>query len=75
MLPRISESYNRITGNASQFINAGVGLIDEQVWVNGKRIEEDSYFKVSNAGLLKYNNFVTGFNTNIYNNTNDFFDT
>jgi hypothetical protein len=50
-------------------------LIDEQVWVNGKRIEEDSYFKVSNAGLLKYNNFVTGFNTNIYNNTNDFFDT
>jgi hypothetical protein len=75
VLPRISESYNRITGNASQFINAGVGLIDEQVWVNGKRIEEDSYFKVSNAGLLKYNNFVTGFNTNIYNNTNDFFDT
>tara|TARA_Y100000592_G_scaffold14317_2_gene20373 strand:- start:2540 stop:4543 length:2004 start_codon:yes stop_codon:yes gene_type:complete len=75
VLPRISESYNRITGNASQFINAGVGLIDEQVWVNGKRIEEDSYFKVSNVGLLKYNNFVTGFNTNIYNNTNDFFDT
>jgi len=75
ILPRISENYNRITGNISQFVNTQLGLIEEQVWVDGERIGETDYFKVSNAGLLKYDQFITGFDTNIYNNTNNFFNT
>jgi hypothetical protein len=75
-LPRINSDYLNFTGTASQFVNTNISLVEEQVWLNGKRVELDKdYIKVSNLSLLKPSGFVTGFNNTIYNNTNDFFNT
>ena len=51
-----------------------IDLIDEQVWLNGKRIIiNQDYIKVFDQGLSKSPKFITGFNNTIYNNDNNFF--
>ena len=75
-LPRIATDYIHFTGEATQFINTNINLVEEQVWLNRKRVElNKDYIRVSNIGLLKSPQFLSGFNNNIYNNTNDFFNT
>ena len=75
-LPRISDNYIHFTGTANQFINTNIDLVEEQVWLNRKRvILNEDYLKVSNVGLMKSPTFITGFNNTIYNNSNNFFNT
>ena len=75
-LPRISGNYSKFTGEAAQFVNVNMALVDEQVWLNRKRVIVDKdYHKVSKIGLLKSPAFVSGFNNTIYNNDNNFFNT
>tara|TARA_R100000008_G_scaffold86660_1_gene80706 strand:+ start:740 stop:2740 length:2001 start_codon:yes stop_codon:yes gene_type:complete len=75
-LPRISSNFVKFTGTADQFINTHTALVEEQVWLNRKRvILNENYIKVSNIGLMKSPVFVTGFNNVIYNNDNNFFNT
>ncbi len=73
-LPRISENFVKFTGIAEQFVDTNIDLIDEQVWLNGKRIIiNQDYIKVFDQGLSKSPKFITGFNNTIYNNDNNFF--
>ena len=73
-LPRISENFVKFTGVAEQFVDTNIDLIDEQVWLNGKRIIiNQDYIKVFDQGLSKSPKFITGFNNTIYNNDNNFF--
>lgn len=75
-LPRINSSYSRFTGVGDQFINTNVSLIEEQVWLNRKRVLlNKDYIKVSNIGLLKSPKFISGYDNIIYNNSNNFFNT
>ena len=75
-LPRINTDYVRFTGTAEQFVNTNVSLVEEQVWLNRKRIIlNKDYIRVSDIGLLKTPQFISGFNNLVYNNSNDFFNT
>ena len=75
-LPRIETEYSKFTGVAAQFIYTDVALVEEQVWLNRKRkLLNKDYIRVSNIGLLKSPEFISGFNNIIYNNSNNFFNT
>lgn len=75
-LPRINSNYTHITGTANQFVDTQTALIEEQVWLNGKRLVRDQdYIRVSNIGLLRPPIFITGFSNIIYNNDDNFFNT
>lgn len=75
-LPRISDNYIHFTGVANQFVNTRTNLVEEQVWLNGKRVVRDQdYVRVSNASLMKPPAFITVFGNTIYNNSNNFFNT
>lgn len=75
-LPRISDNYIHFTGTANQFVNTSVNLVEEQVWLNRKRVVRDQdYVRVSNTSLMKSPAFITGFVNTIYNNSNNFFNT
>jgi hypothetical protein len=75
-LPRISDNYIHFTGTANQFVNTNIDLVEEQVWLNRKRVMlNEDYLRVSNVSLMKSPTFITGFSNTIYNNSNNFFNT
>jgi len=75
-LPRITNDYVRVTGLASQFINTQTHLVEEQLWLNRKRLQrQEDYIRVADLGLLKASSFITGTDTILYNNDNNFFNT
>ena len=56
-------------------VNGNKRISDETIKIYGKIELNKDYIRVSNIGLLKSPQFLSGFNNNIYNNTNDFFNT
>ena len=66
-LPRYQTIFNNETGLASQYIQTSFSLIDEQVWIGGKRllINKD-YYKVSRLGTMKKDDFVPTVNDSFY---------
>lgn len=66
-LPRYQTSFNNETGLVSQYVQTSFSLIDEQVWVGGKRllINKD-YYKVSRLGTMKKTDFVPIVNDSFY---------
>ena len=75
-LPKIETNYVRVTGVANQFVNTQTALIEEQLWLNRKRVRlDEDYQRVSLISLLKQPVFISGYNNIIYNNENNFFNT
>ncbi len=73
-LPRHAEDFNWKTGYASQYIEMDFNLMNEQVWLNGKRLKiNKDYIKVFDKGLLKAKEHITGFGDTFYDNYEDFF--
>ena len=64
----------RKTGSFDSFEDAGKKLIEEQIWVNGiRQMENTNYYKTSDDSLLNTGTRLEVKKYNIYNNTNDFF--
>jgi hypothetical protein len=66
-------------GEDSQSFDSGVGFIknaysmqDEAVWVNGRRQTKEQYSVVTDKSLLLTNQFLTGYNTVLFDNYDTF---
>jgi hypothetical protein len=70
---RSTETFNRHTGINGQQIQCPFTLLDEQVWLSGIKLENNtSYIKISDLSLLNNNSYINNYSNLIYNNQGNF---